>query len=1023
MTGTIRKLLAAVCLLAGSTGPNALAQTAPPLPCLQSLPKHDIVIDGKLDDWDLTSPIVLSRESASASEGSVTSDADLKGYITSNHNDQTLFLAARIRDDRVMGLSSEQELWKNDAVEFWFTGPIDADATMSRNERTQLVFSCSLNGKAVPHPAMAVFQNDKNDYLYAGTQFAAQKTDDGYILEIAIPREAIVSPSAARVEAIGFNVSLCDQDSPDKFSRLLWTGQKTDASMEFGTLVFGKLTPDTQQRLHATLAARKNRDASPAQPNADTDPAGHRGPPKITDIAANNDTVERFGKFELTLDIAAEYDNPYDFDDIALQATFTTPSGKRVVIDGFYYQPYQLFIATARRGDWIRPIGPPVWKIRFTPTEIGRYSYVVSLKDKHSRSANAPIRHFESTESQCPGFLRVSATDRHYLEFDTGRSFFGIGYGTHFWQATPTDILQHKHHLNQLAYFGGNYTSVNLNTVGECAFELETAQTGLGRYSPINSFKFDYILEAARKRGIYILPCLNQTAVATQQFWNGCRYNQRNGGPCAEPQDYFTDPKMLKLTQQRLRYIVARWGYSPNILGWELFNEVNYTDGFQKNRPSVQNWHRQMAAYLKQIDPNRHLVTTSFGSSLLVEDPNIWRLAEIDVLTTHRYPQAMTGNLRKMLQYKLQYGKPNLAGECALSASLCGQAQQIDPEGIALHNSIWVSALSHAAGTILHWFATEYHDPLDLYEHYRAFADYAADIAWSKEEFSDIAPPAIRPNQSRTWQDLRINGDRRWAKPESDRFRIDNGQLWEITHRIHPKTNDPKLLDTSNEELVKKLPGILFGTDDRRFQCDLTLAIHAPHTPTTLEIHLAAVGKTGTTLDFLINGQLAQSLTIADRDGKNNPSADELHDTVVLPLVAENTELTIRNRGQTWVSLRTLILKNAAREFIDDDTIVFGLKGKTVTLLWLQNAQHSWYLRWKDPTPLRTVENIALTLPDMPNGDYRVEWWNTYTGRIFKEETVSCTHTTLTLQPPAFEKDIACKIRISTASPAPPNNR
>ncbi len=978
--------------------------------CLISLPHHGIVIDGKLNDWDLSSPIVISRDTAFTLNGSIKSDTDLKGQVYSNYDNATLFLSVQIQDDNVVGPFSGGEIWKNDAVEFWLDCRLDAVTNTMNDDDYQLVFSYTSGNKPVAQPQMVVFRNNKNAYLYAGTQFAAQKTEKGYLLEIGIPLDALEGLSPKPGTAIGFNVSLCDSDPPSEFSRLLWSGKVEVNPLDFGTLVFGKVENEPLHRLLDTIQYQRNQ-ASAKDTNSAPASAPYQGPPKIIHVGPNNENMERGGKFELTVDLKAEYDNPYDFEDLSLQAEFTTPGGKKILVDGFYYQHYKLYIGT-KRGDWIRPIETPVWKIRFTPTEVGRYGYVVTVKDKKGRSAKTPARQFISTESERPGFLRVSKTDPYYLEFDNGKPFFGIGYGAKTWQITSTDIMRYKHYLSQLAYFGGNYLSVDLQTHGESPFDLETLQTGLGRYSLLNSFKFDYVVEAAGKRGIYIIPCLNQTAVAESNFWNDCRFNQKNGGPCRLPKDYFTDPKVLKLTRQRLRYIVARWGYSSHILGWELFNEVNYTDGFQKNRKSVREWHRDMAAYLKKIDPNKHLVSTSFGSSLLVEDPEIWKLPEIDFMATHRYPQVMTGNLRKMLQYKLQYKKPNLGGECGLSASLCGKAQEIDPEGISLHNGIWVSALSHGAGNVLSWWNAEQLDPLDLYDHYRAFANYAEGIPWTTEAFKDIQPRAVRPNQDKQWSDFRMDGDKSWSKPQTGQFRVENGLIWAITRRINPESADPNLLDNSNEELVKEIPGILFGQDNLPFKQDLTFSVNNPHHPTTVEIQLSAVEKGGTTLEFLLNGQAVKSLNLQDRDQKNNPSANEVNETVILPLAVGSNELTIRNQGRGWASLKSIILQKVTREIAVEDVIILGLQGKTTTLLWLQNAQNSWYLRWKDKTPLRTIDNISVSIPDMPEGNYQIEWWDTYKGKIFKKENLSSKERILTLFPPPFIKDIACKIKI-----------
>src|SRR5439155_10411631 len=51
-------------------------------------------------------------------------------------------------------------------------------------------------------------------------------------------------------------------------------------------------------------------------------------------------TVPRYAKLELTLDMAATYDNPFDPDDINPYVVFTAPNGKTVRIDAFLYQPF-----------------------------------------------------------------------------------------------------------------------------------------------------------------------------------------------------------------------------------------------------------------------------------------------------------------------------------------------------------------------------------------------------------------------------------------------------------------------------------------------------------------------------------------------------------------------------------------------------------------------------------------------------------------------------------------------------------
>ncbi len=96
--------------------------------------------------------------------------------------------------------------------------------------------------------------------------------------------------------------------------------------------------------------------------------------------------------------------------------------------------------------------------------------------------------------------------------------------------------------------------------------------------------------------------------------WNENPYNAANGGPCIHTWDFFTDQRSRQLIRNRFRYIVARYGYSRNILCWELFNEVDWTDDFSRHKTDVTAWHEEMAAWLSRLDVNRHLVTTSYGN-------------------------------------------------------------------------------------------------------------------------------------------------------------------------------------------------------------------------------------------------------------------------------------------------------------------------------------------------------------------------------------------------------------------------
>src|SRR5207302_1501019 len=132
--------------------------------------------------------------------------------------------------------------------------------------------------------------------------------------------------------------------------------------------------------------------------------------------------------------------------------------------------------------------------------------------------------------------------------------------------------------------------------------------------------RWDEIVAAAEQSGIYLQIVLQhhgQYSSRVDSNWDINPWNAKNGGFLATPEEFFTNPRARALTRAKYRYILARWGYSPHILAWELFNEVQWTDAIRnQHADTVAAWHREMAAFLRQQDPNRHLITTSSDTKI-----------------------------------------------------------------------------------------------------------------------------------------------------------------------------------------------------------------------------------------------------------------------------------------------------------------------------------------------------------------------------------------------------------------------
>ena len=130
--------------------------------------------------------------------------------------------------------------------------------------------------------------------------------------------------------------------------------------------------------------------------------------PGVITILQAADSVGLYDKHELRLNIKSAFVNPFDPDEIDVQATFTSPSGKRWTIPGFYYYSFG-----------------SMWKVRFAPDELGVWKYSVSVRDKTGSNISEE-KSFKAVRSKYKGPIRIAANHR-YLEYDDGTPYFGVG--------------------------------------------------------------------------------------------------------------------------------------------------------------------------------------------------------------------------------------------------------------------------------------------------------------------------------------------------------------------------------------------------------------------------------------------------------------------------------------------------------------------------------------------------------------------------------------------------------------------
>jgi hypothetical protein len=480
------------------------------------------------------------------------------------------------------------------------------------------------------------------------------------------------------------------------------------------------------------------------------------GPPTLAPGDAPR-AVARYGRFEASVVLSPVPENPFDPGQADVWAVFVDPRGREHRANAFWYQAHERALVGDSRGfaEVLTPTGSPHFRVRFTPAEAGAWRWWWEASSPDGR-ARTDARRLEVRPSRAPGFLRRSERDSRYLAFDDGSSYFAVGENLAWYDARGTHAYDAW--LDRLAAQGATYIRLWMPS---WAMGIEWSDGPLGDYSQRldRAWQLDYVLEAAAARGMQVMLSLqNHGAFSTEHNseWAANPYNAANGGPLAAPEEFLTDATARNFFKRRLRYVVARWGYSTALLAWELFNEADLVDGYHGGNDTLE-WHREMAQHLRSLDPHDHLVTTSFAVFLF--DPRVWRQAGLDLTQLHFYSVTGTTTLAPNLAQdvsgftagRLEVAPvPVLFAELGVDARGPAETMASDPEGIGVHDGLFAGVVSGGFGTAMPWWWDNVIDvePDRYYPMFGAVARWIDGVRFDRERFAALegaAESAARP--------------------------------------------------------------------------------------------------------------------------------------------------------------------------------------------------------------------------------------------------------------------------------------
>ncbi|HYF47769.1 MAG TPA: DUF5060 domain-containing protein [Planctomycetota bacterium] len=489
--------------------------------------------------------------------------------------------------------------------------------------------------------------------------------------------------------------------------------------------------PVAQERLDWLKAisdkATQHKDPPLRAMNFRTDP----GPAGDDPVQSSPPVVRKFETLTVRFELNRQVDNPFDPEKADVTCRVESPSGVVTEHVGFWYQEYDR--APRFSGEELVPIGRPEWRVRITPREVGEYRYTVTVrlgaKSGVPEELSLPARSFSCIPSDRPGFIRVSEKDSRFFELENGEFFYPIGHNVH----TPIDIRCWREVLREEAPAGRGLPMYDeffatMQKSGQNTAEIWMAAWWVGiewtskwrnyygprRYSLQNAWKLDTLLEMARKRGIYVHLVLDnhgKFSAWCDWEWDLNPYNRNcdSDGIVDTAPEFFTNEITRKLHKNRLRYIAARWGPDPAILGWELVSEYDLVGGQNRHdsgarnnfhrSPTLQNWAKEMITYLRLSDVYQHPITNHYASDCNWIDLALARMTVEDTVPK--------------VNAKPNSGDPVELGEVKrrpLFDYVVADAYRPDRNftGIAQRSHAWLTSQLHGANVIKPFWITEY---------------------------------------------------------------------------------------------------------------------------------------------------------------------------------------------------------------------------------------------------------------------------------------------------------------------------
>jgi hypothetical protein len=586
--------------------------------------------------------------------------------------------------------------------------------------------------------------------------------------------------------------------------------------------------------------------------------------------------------------------------------------------------------------------GGTTWRVRHTPSLPGGYRVLaVTLNGQNLSVANLqPTSWLVSGAPWNHGFVAVDPANASRFVTGDGRRYYPLGQDAAWDTSSTTNVVGI---MAKLGAAHENWSRVWMDPWD--GKNLDWPRVGnFGTLSLTVALKWDAIVSAAEQNGVSFQMTLHHHGEYSSNVdpnWPQNPYNTANGGFLSDATQFFTNATAKALTKRKLRYAAARWGHSPAIMGWELFNEVQFTDAAQAGLwANIGAWHDEMAQFLRSQDIYHHLITTS--SQL---DEPIW--GQCDYYQHHDYPADLISALRDAAGVPAgQPVKPIFGGECGMQGT----------PFFGFHGPLWAGLMGAQSGAAQQWY-WDHIDADNAYSLFHAARDFVLLSGLADQDVLAKAAPHVTCPQSSS---LVFSPGGGYSTASQDSF---------IVGDVAP-------------DGIGTLPSFLQGNYHRAMTPNgFTFIVNYPPGGGTFSVQVLTIAQSGAGLLMTVDNTTTNSASWP-------ASASDVSTNFTLSVNVSAGQHTVKlwDPGMDWVNLGNITL-NPYVPVLG----AYQIGNSNFAALWI------WHRTNIYAANASATVSGTFPLAGLQPGNYAATWWDTFAGVPLSNFNFSVTGTNVVM--------------------------